>query len=327
MLGSQYRNKMSISKWLAPITITFGLTLSGCSTIKSDLDMNSEPATQPAQPEQQAPAPAAASTTTQATTSEEPAASTESSEVSAPAKAEPVKAEPVKQAKPVVKHEMVKAKKMVKPTEQQKAEPRKVVKEVKKQTENMTSSAQAAVSTPKPAAQPVAQPVKKVVETAKEKVVDKVIVKAEEKAKESGAPLPVGHKFGEFIFEKGYDGDHPNTCRLRVGTNQFQRGTVAVQYWISLMANELKIYTSAQASKSIRGTGVRIDNGPLHPFTRIDDMTNPVVEQDLTNELAAGKTLNLYLGFTFVEPKSAPEHIQVSLANTEKGIVALKVCD
>jgi hypothetical protein len=318
MLGSQSREKYSL-KWLTPISIGFTLSLTACSSIQHEKSMNAEPAAM-STPHQQAP-------TSSPDTSQAMPVTKDTTHYQTVKAAERDKVEMTHKAEPALKHQIPQAKEMAKSVEHHKVQSHQVAKEVKKQIEQKPSLPEVKTETAVATPQPAEKPAMKVVETAKEKMVDKAITKAEEKIKKTGAPLPLGHKFGEFILEKGYDGSNPNACRLRVGTNQFQRDSVAVQYWVSLTPRELKIYTSAQSSASIKGTGVKIDNGPLHPFTRIDNMTNPVVEQDITDEIAAGKIMNIYLGFSFINPKNSPQHIKINLDHMEKGIIALKACD
>ncbi len=141
------------------------------------------------------------------------------------------------------------------------------------------------------------------------------------------AKVNYGNKFGDFILEKGFDPDNSKSCRLRIGTKQLQRGAVGIQYWVSLQTNELKIFTSSQVDASVSGTGIQVDGGSIYPFTRVDDSTNPILERDITTELAKGKELNIILGFSLVEPNMPAEHIKIQLKNMNNGMAALKACN
>lgn len=152
------------------------------------------------------------------------------------------------------------------------------------------------------------------------------VVKPIVKAVVAKRTIHYGSRFGSWRLEKSWDAAHRGQCRLKIGTKQVIRNSVGIQYWVSLRPSELKIYTTSQVNASIANTGIKINKGRLIPFTRVDNATNPVLEKNITSLLKRGKTLNIYLGFSYITPKSAPQHIRINLKELDKGIPALKAC-
>lgn len=80
-------------------------------------------------------------------------------------------------------------------------------------------------------------------------------------------------------------------------TWQMGQGDYLSQVWLTLKDNALMINSSSEIDQSLKGTGIKVNDGELIPFDRVDDQRIAVLEGDWMSKLAEGGKLDVFMGF------------------------------
>ena len=117
----------------------------------------------------------------------------------------------------------------------------------------------------------------------------------------STKPLAIGKK----DLPKTYD-----IWKLKQGVARLEKGIVVStptwemgkegymsQIWLTLMEGQLLINSSSDIDPTAGAIGVKINGGELIPFTRIEDNNIGVLEGQWLDQLKAGGTMDIFLGF------------------------------
>ncbi|MDX1451221.1 MAG: hypothetical protein R3183_01600 [Oleiphilaceae bacterium] len=230
------------------------------------------------------------------------------------AKAEPA-APPAEEKKPVAS-----AVKTAKPVVEKtvSAPAQKVVKAepVKPASQNVQATEEKAEAAPVEAPQPVQTPQPSASEKAAAAVAS--LAAPEKKLKSKGKAfdvskkdLPVTHgiwkiKRGEALMDKD----------IVISTPTWEMGKPGYmsQIWVTIMDDKVLINSSSDIDVKQGKTGIRLDDGQLVPFSRIEGNNIGILDGDWLDRLEQGKKLDIYMGFfPDRKPRSETFHSEVAL--------------
>ena len=132
----------------------------------------------------------------------------------------------------------------------------------------------------------------------------------------------IGQSFGIWTLKKTGNG----FCKLSTPTLQISTSNkdYSSQIWIDIEEQRLVVNAFMPMDITKPNTGIQVDNQALIPFTEKLYSTRAVVTASLTNELAQGKNLKI-----FINGKEVGKQIlqrNVPLTNMSNAIVSLKRC-
>jgi outer membrane biosynthesis protein TonB len=196
---------------------------------------------------------------------------------------------------PVAKKSMAQQPEMTKPVAKEKAVETKVA-EVKKEVVpvvEVKAVEKVVVEAPKEVAKVVSKPAVKKIEPAKSVTKSNKTLNANPlniRLKD----LPVTYDIWQFkqgvaALEKG----------VVVSTPTWEMGKESYnsQIWVTIMENQILINSSSDINTSAGNLGIKINDGALIPFTRIEANNIGVIEGQWLDQLQEGGKMDIFLGF------------------------------
>lgn len=130
----------------------------------------------------------------------------------------------------------------------------------------------------------------------------------------------VGTRFGIWTVAKSEQGN----CMLTTPTFQVRDGDFTSQFWIDLEKNRFIVNASLTLKTDPKNSGIKFDGGKLITFDVQELPTRVVINKDLTQSIATGSKLSVYLKSEELGDKILVKDI--SLKNTAAATASLKAC-
>lgn len=146
------------------------------------------------------------------------------------------------------------------------------------------------------------------------------------KVKKASTKKPVTQKtYGMWQLAEAWQDESRDNCRLSSYTMQVEDDQYTQQFWLSIQSDKLLLHTSSNLNLKKKGSGIRLDDGKLIPFSNLVYPTQAVLLADLSSRLSKTSKLDIYMAPGY--PKARLQHAVVDTSDLEKAIPALISCN